>query len=268
MKKQLWKMGSLLTACLMFAAGVAAAESHDPVGTESQGFHGMLVLGTESIYIDHLPMFLPQHRYQGIWEVSFGDRPEEERELHELYRNERRRPESSGRIFTLAPRELFRLPELSASIPRSSFKADLFVGHFERGGEVFLEDVTVNVKRRIHWHPFRNGHGPPERLSYVLFGQGDEYFLAHWITAAPNYHQVLEVTSAADLDDIPEGVQIILPQRSDVEALQAGESVSGLVILDGNPEQPAAVKSLELEVRSEIYLERDELAKNFLTESN
>ena len=103
-----------LTVCLMLA-GAAAAEAQDPVGTEAQGFHGMLVVGSEAIYMSHLPMFTPQHRYQGLWEVSFGEAEDE------TYREARARPQNAGRIFTLAPRELFRLPELaSTETPRSS----------------------------------------------------------------------------------------------------------------------------------------------------
>ena len=70
-------------------------------GTEPVGRHGMLVLGSESVYVSHLPMFMPQHRYQGIWEVSFGA------EGDKVYRAERARPENAKLIFTLEPTELF-----------------------------------------------------------------------------------------------------------------------------------------------------------------
>lgn len=257
MKRELWKMFSLLTVCLTIAAPALRAE--DTVGTEDPDFHGMLVIGTGTIYISHLPIFVLPHRYQGLWEVSFGD------EADHKYREARRRPENAGRIFTLAPGKDFRLPELSTS--RDSFPADVYAGHFERGGKVLLENVTVTLKQRIHWHPFRNRHTRSEQLSYLLFGEGDERYISHWITVAPSYHQILAVTVDAPNVESTRGVQVVLPDRSDGDRLKAGESVAGLAIIDGDPEQPIRVRPIELRVDSEYYLEQGELKDNGLGET-
>lgn len=245
----------LLVAFLVAAAPVLRAE--DTVGTEPPGFHGMLVVGAETIYMAHLPMFVPKHRYQGLWEVSFGEAADQQ------YREERLRPENAGRIFTLAPLEDFRLPELGTS--RGSFRAALFIGHFERDGrEVLLEDVTVTLKRRIHWHPFRNRHTRPAAASYVLFGEGDETWASHWIVEAPSYHQILAVTVAEPIAESLEGVQVVLSEQPDGTPLQAGESVTGLGILNGDPEQPIRIRKMELRVDSVFFLEQGELAKSSL----
>ncbi len=95
---------ALLTA-LPAAAQPALTERAQP-GTEPPGFHGMLVLGSETIYASHLPMFSPQHRYQGIWQVSFGASGDAE------YRAERAKPANArarrsgrpGRPVPLSPR--------------------------------------------------------------------------------------------------------------------------------------------------------------------
>jgi hypothetical protein len=212
----------------------------------------MLVFGGEAIYASHLPMFMPQHRYQGVWEVSFGE------EGDEVYRAERAKPVNAGKMFSLSPNEKFRLPELASG--RTSFKADVFLGHFERPGHrLILPDATVTLRRQAHWHPFRAAHARPKPLTYVLFGKGSETYLAHWISTAPNYDQVLAVTPSAALAEIPAGAQIVLPARADGEPLRAGESVSALLVADRGPEQAALVTPVELKVDREIYLEKGEL---------
>lgn len=219
----------------------------------------MLVLGGETIYVSHLPMFVPQHRYQGIWEVSFGQ------ESDAVYRAERAKPQNAGVIFTLAPTTLFRLPELTTT--RESFKANVFKGHFERPGrELILKDVTVTVRRNVHWHPFRTGHSRPEPLTYLLFGKGNEVFLAHWISVAPNYDEILSVTPSTSLGELPHAAQLVLSQRGNGEALKAGESVSGMLLLDQGPEQPVLMKQVALKVGSVIYLEKGELTESDLEE--
>jgi hypothetical protein len=228
------------------------------LGSELPGVHGMLVLGSESIYVSHLPMFTDKHRYQGIWEVSFGE------EADKVYRTERARPENAKQIFTLKPTELFRLPELLRM--RLTFQADVIRGHFERKGNRILRDVTVTIKQPAHWHPFRSRHERPDSLTYILFGKGDELFLAHWISAAPSYDQIVSVTPSVPLADIPEGAQFVLPKRSDGEALQAGESVSGLMIVSRGEEEAFRVKPVDLKVGSVIYLEKGELAESDLVD--
>jgi hypothetical protein len=228
-------------------------------GTEEPGLHGMLVLGSQTLYASHLPMFMDQHRYQGIWEVSFGE------EGDAVYRAERARPENAKLIFTLEPAEEFLLPELTRT--RKSFRANIYRGHFERPGhERILENIKVTVRRQVHWHPFRNSHERPEPLTYLLFGKGDELFLAHWISLAPNYDQIVSVTPSTSLGEIPEGAQLVLPKRGDDDALRAGESVSGVMIVESGPEQPFMVKPVDLKVGSVIYLEKGELAKNGLAD--
>ena len=247
--------GVLLTVALSLAA-FGRADAQEP-GTEGPGGHGMLVVGAGTIYVSHLPMFVPKHRYQGIWEVSFGE------EADAIYRAERARPENAGVIFTLNPTELFRLPELAQG--RTSFRADVFRGHFEREGhERILEDVKVTIRRQVHWHPFRTRHERPEPLTYLLVGKGDELFLAHWISRAPDYDQVVSVTPSKPLGEIPEGAQLVVPKRGDGDALKAGESVSGLMLAGRGPEQPFLVKPVDLKVGSVIYLEKGELEKSSL----
>lgn len=231
---------------LMAPHGRAVAQP----GHESPGFHGMLVLGAERIYASHLPMFTAQHRYQGIWQVSFG-------EAGDLAYREAQAA-SDGQIFTLAPNENFRLPELTG--PRGSFRADVFQGHFERPGHrKLLDDVTVTLDRQVHWHPFLANHARPEQPTYILFGDGEETWLAHWISAAPDYDQIVKV-SAASGEPLPTLAQVVVPERDDAQALHPGETVAVLLVEDRGPDTPIRVTAAELSVEAELYLEQGELS--------
>ncbi len=245
--------GLALSAAVLVAS---LAEAQNDPGTESPGFHGMLVLGAQKIYVSHLPMFTALHRYQGIWEVSFGA------DGDQRYRRERALPANANQIFTLAPKEDFRLPDLTTT--RQSFKADVFVGHFERKGRLLLEDVTVTLRNLVHFHPFKHSQHRPEALTYVLFGSDTEVFLVHWITVAPNYDQVLVAGRDSSIGEIPAGAVFTMPGRSDSDALRAGESVSGVLIAGQGPEEPFLVKPVKLNASSEFYLEKGELARDQL----
>jgi len=241
-------MAAILVGALVavMPAGKAVAQP----GHEAPGFHGMLVLGADRIYASHLPMFTPQHRYQGIWQVSFGE------EGDQAYRDAQ--AADDGVIFTLAPTETFRLPELTG--PRGSFRADVYVGHFERPGHrKLLDDVTVTLERQVHWHPFLPEHARPQQLTYVLFGSGEETWLAHWISVAPDYDQIVKVTAASG-HPLPALAQVIVPDRDEAQALRPGEAVSVLLLQDRGAGTPIEVISADLTVEAEIYLEQGELS--------
>jgi hypothetical protein len=220
-------------------------------GHESPGFHGMLVLGSERIYASHLPMFTAQHRYQGIWQVTFGDAGDQ------AYRDAQ--AANDGEIFTLAPNESFRLPELTG--PRGSFRADVYVGHFERPGHrKLLDDVTVTLEQQVHWHPFLSGHKRPEQLTYLLFGDGEEIWLAHWISAAPDYDQIVKVTPVGSGGPLPALAQVVVPDRDDAQTLRPGDTASVLLLEDRGSDKPIRVTPIDLSVETELYLEQRELS--------
>ena len=245
-----------LLAATLVAVPILAHPGHRAAaqpGHETPGFHGMLVLGSEQIYASHLPMFTAQHRYQGIWQVTFGAQADQ------VYRDARAQAANDGVIFTLAPNEDFRLPELTGA--RESFRADVFVGHFERpGNRKLLDDVTVTVERQVHWHPFLVEHARPERLTYQLFGDGAQAYLAHWISVAPDYDQILQVAPAASGSPLPALAQVVVLDRSDDQALRPGEVVPVLLLEHGGSDTPIRVTATDLTVDSEFYREEGELS--------
>jgi hypothetical protein len=112
----------------------------------------MLVVGEETVYLSHLPMFQAEgkppmpHRYQAILEVT--------REKQEDYTKDRREHRTTN-IYTLNP-EIFVLPALVSSDPQhkplASFQAKaVFRGHLERDDRrPAPKTIQVEVNREFY----------------------------------------------------------------------------------------------------------------------
>jgi hypothetical protein len=236
-----------------------AAEPHP---ADHPATHNMLIVGEETVYLSHLPMFQEKnkppmpHRYQATLEVIFAQQ--------EGYVKDRREHRTTN-IYTLNP-ENFVLPALVSSDPQQkplrSFKARaIFRGHLERDDRVpILQDVEVSVKRVIHFREFDPKAQKPSQLEYFLFGRGQELFLAHVITAPPDFDQVLavKVTDHEFTDEeLAQGVKVVFPGIANDAAsrLRAKQRVRGEMKVDNAP----APKAIQVEVNREFYFEEGEL---------
>ncbi|HVE73242.1 MAG TPA: hypothetical protein VNI54_17875 [Thermoanaerobaculia bacterium] len=226
----------------------------------------MLIVGTETVYLSHLPMFQPMlqeeeqprmpHRYQAILEVTIGKQNGYVRD---------RREHASTRIYTLTPED-FVLPELVSSDPqgkpRRSFKADeIFRGHLERDdGIPILQNVNVSVKNVIYFREFDPKDKKSPQLEYLLFGKGPELFMAHVITAAPDFDQVMAVKVTGHKftnAELARGVRVVFPDKTNAVAsrLREKQRVAGEIKID----QAAVPKRIQVEVTREFYFEEGEL---------
>lgn len=153
--------------------------------------HGMLLFGGHTTYVSHLPMFHAPHDYQVILKVSLQDQPgmktvDSYEKLKKLKPNE---------IFTIAP-EVMDLTKVIDQT-KSSFQAEVFAGHFERGG-VSLGSVTVQIEQIQYAEkldPFKKNI----ENSYLVFGENGEYFAAHLIGAKPNFDAIVSVSQSYTL---------------------------------------------------------------------
>jgi hypothetical protein len=84
----------------------------------------------------------------------------------------------------------------------------------------------------------------PRQLEYLLFGKGQEFFLAHLITKAPDFDQVLSVATADHAfsdEELAKGVHVIFPGKATAKS----PSVSWLIgdgqrAKDGTPTESRA----------------------------
>jgi hypothetical protein len=225
----------------------------------------MLVIGEKTVFLSHLPMFgsndpakrnFSPHRFQVLLEATFTDG---NRNVQEAYAEDRRK-HPNVKMYTLHP-EAFVLAQLAAPNRLSGFKGTVFRGHFERPGrEKIFGEIVVDVKKAIHFREFDPKAMKPSHLEYLVFGKGDELFLAHLITRPPDFDQILsvKVSGHAFTDaELGQGVRITIPEstNSAPHRIKERQEVAG--------EIPAAVgsaaKTLKLQAGIEFYFEEGEL---------
>ena len=226
---------------------------HPPAGDRPAG-HGMVVVGTDAVVLSHLPMFMTPHDYQVILQAGLGGAEQtyaEDRKAH---------PDTL--VYTLAP-EPFVLPDLFPPGPGqparlTSFRGDLFRGHFEQpaeGTEVIADGVVVTVDKVVLANKFDPAASPLEDLTYVLFGAGDEVWLAHVISRPPDFDQLLSVTvSGPDFsdDDLAAGLRVTVPGRKNLatKRIRSGPGVRPVKAVATVAGKPVPV---EIEPKVEFY---------------
>lgn len=152
--------------------------------TDRPSTHGMLVAGTDVVYLSHLPMFHSPHDFQLIFEATLPDAA-----LAAYRADAAAHPDQT---YTLAPTRQWVLPATIAD--GATFEADLYRGHFERGGTPIQRGLGVTVRRVVHFRRFdAAGQAGPR---WIAFGRGREHFLAHRLQGAPDMDQVVQVTRA------------------------------------------------------------------------
>ncbi|MFY7997474.1 MAG: hypothetical protein ACOVSW_02610 [Candidatus Kapaibacteriota bacterium] len=176
---------SIIIFCI---ASSAFAQQHSAGAPDKPSVHGMLFFGgvqSSAVYISHLPMFHTPHDYQILAEIEL---PEETRIAYQ--KSLKAKPKET--VYTLVP-EVFVLPEMFAN-PRP-FKAELYCGHFERGGKPITEKFTVSIKRIIYQQKFDPSLLRPKTASYLVFGDALQQYAAHTITAKPDFDHILALAN-------------------------------------------------------------------------
>jgi hypothetical protein len=228
--------------------------------------HGMLVVGEKTVYLSHLPMFsMRAHAFQVILEVTLtkaGGSPN----AQAIYVNDRKQ-NPDVKIYTLEPTETFALSELAPDATgharRRSFDGQIVRGHFEREGHATVPDldsVAVGVTRVVHFHGFDPKPAVRPPLEYLLFGKGDELFVAHTITMPPDFDHVLSVRIDGHRftdDELGQGVRVAIsgsPNSVDGK-LEAGKVFTGTA----RPKGSNTDVTLQIQPQIEFYFEAGEL---------
>jgi hypothetical protein len=175
--------------------GASSPQGH-PQG-EHPAVHGMLIVGETRVLMSHLPMFHAPHDYQMLLETSLsapGADP------FKTYLDDRKT--SMEKVYTWVPKP-FQISVLAANRQAPlTMVGTIFRGHFERGGvAITADDVEVKVTRVLYACRFTPETPPPADLRYLIFGSPAEAFLAHLITRAPDFDQILAAKFATPAPD-------------------------------------------------------------------
>lgn len=220
----------------------------------TKGKHGMLVVGLDPIVASHLPMFHPPHDFQLVAGIEL--------EEAETYRRDRR--DSGEPVYTLDPQELSwkdLLPVDSRPPKISSFKADVYRGHFERGGTQIIEAATVEIRDLAFSAQLSASESPGRDLTYRGVGGGDDLLLFHEIRGAPNFDHVVRArVEDPEFTTQLDGVPVVLRGRADAldERLAPGARVGASFPQTLGPVGQHGF-SCDITVLDEVYLEVGEL---------
>jgi len=153
---------------------------------------------------------------------------------------------------------------------RSSFRATIWRNHFEDhpvthpGQRVLIaQDAEVHVENVVYFQEL-DPQGPGlQALEYLLFGKGQELFLAHVITQPPDFDQVLSVQVGNHQftdEDLRQGVRVVFPRRVNTisNKIKEGEQLLGKVQVVG--QDAPGIVDLTVAVGIELYFETEELA--------
>jgi hypothetical protein len=249
------------------------APNQNVVGSEkpAMGLHGMLIIGEETLYVSHLPMWMRPHNFQVILEVTFrgADQPQAR------YVDDRKT--TGTRLYTLNPLKQWDIRELAPAGPqrlpsRASFQATIWRNHFEshpvtHPGQKFMiaQDAEVHVENVVYFQELHPQGPGLQDLEYLLFGKGQELFLAHVITQPPDFDQVLSVQVGNHQfsdEDLLQGVRVLFPGRANTisNKIKEGEQLLGKVQVQVVGQDASGSVDLTVGAGIELYFETEDLA--------
>ncbi len=174
-------------ALIVVAPPSSAAHGGPTAGChhESPSEHSMVVLGRDpsNIFLHHVALFNDyNHTFHVTLEAKLADPA-----AQKAYKDYR---DANGDSLVVLDPELFILTEIKSG-QRTSFKAAL--KHLWKSAIKGLEDVQIDIVRIIQFRTYDLNENYPSRLTYQIFGNGSEAFLAHQVTGAPNFQQVVKL---------------------------------------------------------------------------
>lgn len=199
----------------------------------------MLIFGTEKIYASHLPLFHSPHNYQIILELQLDDAAKQQ-----FISDQQQHPEAA--TYTIEP-EKFILPQMIAT-PKP-YTANIYRGHFERGGIKIMENITVQIKQVVYFKKFNVDESKEAAADFILFGNSKEQFAVHHISNKPDFEQIIQVTANNPLSSADKFIIITINPAANTPI-----GVSGNTIEATNNNT-----AIQLTLLKQLYLEFDDL---------
>ncbi len=186
-----WRIKRMLFAIVALvvtlgAYGLESAKRHPA----SYGVHGMALFGgNDALFASHLPMFHAPHNQQVILQIEIIDPV--------IRRSVGMELERKAELWTLNP-EPFALSALwQKDSPLREFNAEIFHGHFERGGNSRFQRVKIRVVRvAFHAQLSAKPKAGVGFETYQVVQVGTSNFLFKHINARPDFDHIVKIAGA------------------------------------------------------------------------
>lgn len=213
-----------MTGVVNVVARGAASESdgsHDH-GSGHAGhlkhLHGFVTGGrsAQRMFMTHTPVLADErHHYQVI---LLGSLPEQAHA--DAYEKLRNSGYGDGKVQVF--HEHLALPDIGSGqvtmLPHSALEYYPNDPEGVLGGEPvpgLKENIPVRIERVIHFHQFETEADYPDALSYIIYGDGDDVFIDHFINRAPSFHSVAKLKSRPEFfpGNARASVKVSIPEK-------------------------------------------------------
>ncbi|MCT2584519.1 hypothetical protein [Actinophytocola gossypii] len=160
--------------------------SHDE---ETPDIHGFVLMGDQVVYGGHLAMFtMAAHRYQVVATFGFSAK------VGKTYLDARHAAPTA--TFVVVNQEKLLLEKM---VTERKFTGSILkvVDNDLHDAKPIVSDVPVEITAVLHNRQFLDNGDYPPKPSYLLFGNGQEAHVTHYMTKKPDY-QLLAAVSVTD----------------------------------------------------------------------
>ncbi|GAA4277494.1 hypothetical protein [Aquimarina mytili] len=212
---------------------------HDKKQEVPDAHGGYVVVGKESVYYCHIPMFSnPNHQYQIIAEFDLGE--DVQKRLVSFYEKNNEAPyflanlsqwsKVDAESMVLADMFLNEKGEYNQD-DKKELRYDIFynnfpwvdgVEHLINDGQFMEKEKAVTQSKKavlenliVFHHYTLDDHAMyPPNLTYYLFGKGDEAFISHYVLKGPSFQHIVklkEVPAGITPEELQKGMVITFP---------------------------------------------------------
>jgi len=177
-------MKKMLFGLLILLNQVSFAEEEvkqlPPLDPSYMGIHGMVLVSQgSSIYASHLPLYKKPHNVQLLYKLDNNN-------LSVL------QTVRDSQFITIKPKP-FNLQRLMRG-EKMVIQADLYAGHFERGGMLVYENISLSFDKQMYVRTFDDIKPSSTQQEYDVVSLRQNYKLyIHRIQQAPSFDHLLVV---------------------------------------------------------------------------
>ncbi|PKI18179.1 hypothetical protein [Colwellia sp. 12G3] len=177
-------MKKVLFGLLILLSHVSFAEDEvkklPPLDPGYMGVHGMvLVTQGSSIYASHLPLYKKPHNVQLLYKLDNKDLA-----ILQTVRD--------SQLITIKPKP-FNLQRLMRG-EKMVIQADLYAGHFERGGMLVYENISLSFDKKLYVRTFDDIKPSSKQQEYDVVSLRQNYKIyIHRIQQAPSFDHILGI---------------------------------------------------------------------------
>ncbi|WP_231731536.1 hypothetical protein [Colwellia sp. TT2012] len=151
-----------------------------PLDPAYMGVHGMVLVNRGStIYASHLPLYRKPHNVQLLYKLANKDLA-----ILQTIRD--------SQFITIKPKP-FNLQRLMRG-EKMVIQADLYEGHFERGGMLVYENISLSFDKKLYVRTLHDLKPASKNQQYDVVSLSQNYKLyIHKIQQAPSFAHILAI---------------------------------------------------------------------------